>query len=255
VKNYALEAPDLDYGVALVPKPALDHGEHVSFAGARCWSSSRDRSSAMHRSSWPAFPPGLSAGEDDIARGRQRIPGREGRLARPTFMDDPRVRVFMEQSLTSRTPPAHPGWVEMEEVIDRAVEESMYGRRAPRWCLDDAAKEIATIAARFETQIAPWAAPPSFPGRLAADPWAASTARSSCFRSCSRLSSAFLHLQPAQCGEHHFCGRGERHPTVLRSQTFHQSLRNTLFFVAGTVPGDDHARARCARGCCADRCR
>jgi hypothetical protein len=37
----------------------------------------------------------------------------------------------------------------MEDVIDRAVEESLYGRRAPRWCLDDAAEEIAAIAGRF----------------------------------------------------------------------------------------------------------
>jgi multiple sugar transport system substrate-binding protein len=150
VKNYALEAPDLDYGVALVPKPALDHGEHVSFAGAEMlvvFKGSKQRDASIKLARFlQAYP---QAKTISLAAGSV-FPAAKAALHDPTFMDDPRVRVFIEQSLTSRTPPAHPGWVEMEEVIDRAVEESMYGRRAPRWCLDDAAKEIATIAARFE---------------------------------------------------------------------------------------------------------
>jgi multiple sugar transport system substrate-binding protein len=150
VKNYALEAPTLDYGVALVPKPAADRGEHVSFAGAEMLvvfkgSPRRDAAIKLARflQSYPqARAVSLAAGSV--------FPAARAALDDPTFTRDPRIRVFVEQSLTSRTPPAHPGWIEMEEVIDRAVEEAMYGRRAPRWCLDDAAKEIATIAARFD---------------------------------------------------------------------------------------------------------
>ena len=150
VKNYALEAPNLDYGVALVPKPAPDRGEHVSFAGAEMlvvFKGTRQKDAAIklarHLQAYPqAKAISLAAGSV--------FPAARAAMNDPTFTDDPRIRVFVEQSLTSRTPPAHPGWIEMEEVIDRAVEESMYGRRAPRWCLDDAAKEIATIAARFE---------------------------------------------------------------------------------------------------------
>ena len=60
------------------------------------------------------------------------------------------MRVFVEQALTSRTAPAHPGWIEMEDVINRAIEETLYGRRAPRWCLDAAAREIQEIVDRFD---------------------------------------------------------------------------------------------------------
>jgi|SRR5688572_19718039 multiple sugar transport system substrate-binding protein len=150
VKNYALEAPDLDYGVALVPRPAADRGAHVSFAGAEMLvvfkgTAQKDAAIKLARH-LQAYP---QAKAISLAAGSV-FPAARAAMNDPAFTSDPRIRVFVEQSLTSRTPPAHPGWIEMEEVIDRAVEESMYGRRAPRWCLDDAAREIAIIAARFE---------------------------------------------------------------------------------------------------------
>jgi multiple sugar transport system substrate-binding protein len=134
-----------------VPKPALDKGEHVSFAGAEMlvvFKGSPHRDAAVKFARFlQAYPQARAV---SLAAGSV-FPAAKAALDDSTFTADPRVRVFVEQSLTSRTPPAHPGWIEMEEVIDHAVEESMYGRRAPRWCLDDAAKEIATIAARFES--------------------------------------------------------------------------------------------------------
>jgi multiple sugar transport system substrate-binding protein len=150
VKNYRLEAPDLDYSLALVPRPAAERGEHVSFAGAEMlvvFRGSAHRDAAVKLARFLQDYPQAKA--VSLAAGSV-FPAARAALRDSTFTSDPRIRVFVEQSLTSRTPPAHPGWIEMEEAINRAVEEALYGRRAPRWCLDDAAKEIATIAARFE---------------------------------------------------------------------------------------------------------
>ncbi len=149
LKNYKLEAPDLDYAVALVPKPAPDQGSHASFAGAEMLvvfkaSPQKDAAIALARF-LQAYPQAKAL---SLAAGSV-FPAARSAMNDPTFTSDPRVRVFVEQSLTSRTTPAHPGWIEMEEAIDRAVEESLYGRRAPRWCLDDAAREVQEIAARF----------------------------------------------------------------------------------------------------------
>jgi multiple sugar transport system substrate-binding protein len=149
VKNYKLEAPKLDYSCALVPKPAADHGEHVSFAGAEMlvvFKGSPQRDAAVKLARFlQAYP---QARAISLAAGSV-FPASKEAMNDTTFTKDPHIKVFVEQSLTSRTPPAHPGWIEMEDVIDHAVEEAMYGRRAPRWCLDDAAKEITTIAAKF----------------------------------------------------------------------------------------------------------
>ena len=150
LKNYKLEAPDLDYSVALVPKPAPDHGAHASFAGAEMlvvFKASPQKEAALQFARFlQAYP---QAKKLSLAAGSV-FPAALAAMHDPDFTTDPRVRVFVEQSLTSRTTPAHPGWIEMEEAIDRAVEESLYGRRAPRWCLDEAAKEVQEIAARFQ---------------------------------------------------------------------------------------------------------
>ncbi len=148
LRNYREEAPELDYGVALVPRPAVDRGESRSFAGAEVLV-------VMARSRHPALAAELAAFLQDHDRARRLalaagsvFPATRDAMSDSAFASDPRVRVFMEQALTSRTPPAHPAWVEMEDVINRAVEEALYGRRAPRWCLEQAAREIETLVAR-----------------------------------------------------------------------------------------------------------
>jgi multiple sugar transport system substrate-binding protein len=148
-KNYKLEAPNLDYTVALVPRPGPDRGAHASFAGAEMlvvFKASRNRDAALGLARFLQSYPQAKA--LSLATGSV-FPASVRAIDDPAFTADPRVKVFIEQAFTSRTPPSHPGWMEMEEVIDRAVEESLYGRRAPRWCLDDAAAEITRIAARF----------------------------------------------------------------------------------------------------------
>jgi multiple sugar transport system substrate-binding protein len=149
IKNYKLEAPNLDYTVALVPRPGPDRGAHASFAGAEMlvvFKASRNRDAALGLARFLQSYPQAKA--LSLATGSV-FPASVRAIDDPAFTADPRVKVFIEQAFTSRTPPSHPGWMEMEEVIDRAVEESLYGRRAPRWCLDDAAAEITRIAARF----------------------------------------------------------------------------------------------------------
>lgn len=149
VGNYRLEAPQLDYGVCLVPRPD-NGGSHASFAGAEMLVVF-DRSPvkelgielARFLQSYP------QARAISLAVGSV-FPAARRALRDTAFVNDKTTRVFIEQSLTSRTAPAHPGWIEMEDVLNGAIEEALYGRRAPRWCLGDAAEEIEAITARFE---------------------------------------------------------------------------------------------------------
>ncbi len=150
LRNFRLEAPQLDYGVALVPRP--DAGTtHASFAGAEMLvvferSEQKELSVELARflQEYPrAKTLSLSAGS--VFPASKRV------LEDTTFTRDERVRVFIEQSITSRTAPAHPGWIEMEDAINAAIEEALYGRRAPRWCLASAAEKVKTVIAKFES--------------------------------------------------------------------------------------------------------
>jgi multiple sugar transport system substrate-binding protein len=150
--NYRQEAPDLDYSVALVPRPAPGRGEPVSFAGAEMLvvfrgSTMRDESIALARflQSYPQAK-ALSQAAGSV------FPASKLAMEDTTFTNDEKIRVFLEQSFSSRTAPAHPGWIEMEDVINEAIEEVLYGRRAPRWCLRSAADKIGDIVEKFEKQ-------------------------------------------------------------------------------------------------------
>lgn len=149
IKNYGVEAPDLDYGVSLVPRPAPGKGTHASFAGAEMlvvFKGSRNTEAAVALARFLQSYP--QAKKLSLVAGSV-FPASKLALTDSVFVADARVRVFVEQALTSRTPPAHPGWIEMEDVINRAIEETLYGRRAPRWSLDAAASDIQGIVAKY----------------------------------------------------------------------------------------------------------
>jgi multiple sugar transport system substrate-binding protein len=152
LKNYREDAPDLDYGVSLVPRPGPESGTHASFAGAEMlvvFAASSQRALAVELARFlQAYP---QARELSLAV-RSVFPASKRAMTDSTFTADPRLRVFVEQSLTSRTAPAHPGWIEMEDVLNDAIEETLYGRRAPRWSLDSAAEQIKEIVARYERE-------------------------------------------------------------------------------------------------------
>jgi ABC-type glycerol-3-phosphate transport system substrate-binding protein len=43
---------------------------------------------------------------------------------------------------TARTAPAHPRWVEIEEILDTHLERALYGRSSPQDALREAHAEI-----------------------------------------------------------------------------------------------------------------
>jgi multiple sugar transport system substrate-binding protein len=144
------EAPDLDYGVILVPKPAADRGEHASFAGSELLVVFRGSRRTAESIQLARFLQGhararlLALADGGVFPASRRV------FADTVFTNDAGMNVFLRQSLTSRAAPAHPAWTEMEDVLNRAVEEALAGQRAPRWCLRSAAEELREIAARFE---------------------------------------------------------------------------------------------------------
>jgi multiple sugar transport system substrate-binding protein len=152
LKNFAIEAPSLDYGVALVPKPARDRGFHGSFAGAEIlvvFAKSKQKPLALELARYlQAYP---QAKQVSLSVGSV-FPAARAAMDDPTFLSDERMAVFIKQAFESRTPPAHPGWLEMEDVINKAVEEVIYGRATPESALKAAGTGIERIVKKFESR-------------------------------------------------------------------------------------------------------
>jgi multiple sugar transport system substrate-binding protein len=150
LRNYALEAPDLEYRVALVPRPRHGSGNHGSFAGAEMlvvFKNTKRRANALKLA---RFLQDYEQAKKICLEVKSVFPASKRAMDDPTFVDDEKIRVFVEQSLTSQTAPAHPGWIDMEDVINRSIEEVLYGRVEPKQSLQTAAGKIKDVLERFE---------------------------------------------------------------------------------------------------------
>lgn len=150
LRNYEVDAPGLDYGVALVPRPSPARGEHASFAGAEMlviFENSARKADALKLARFLQEYPQAKRVSLKV---RSVFPAAREALEDPAFADDERVSIFVQQSLTSETAPAHPGWIDMEDIINRAIEEVLYGRVEPRASLDGAAAKLEDVLAKFD---------------------------------------------------------------------------------------------------------
>jgi multiple sugar transport system substrate-binding protein len=150
LKNYSIEAPHLNYRVALVPKPASDRGEHASFAGAEMLVVFKNSSRKADAIKLGRFLQSYPQAKKLCLDVKSVFPASKRVLQDQAFIGDEKVRVFVDQALTSQTAPPHPGWVDMEDIINGAVEEVMYGKAEPREALSRAAGQIREVVARFK---------------------------------------------------------------------------------------------------------
>ncbi|MCZ6767071.1 MAG: extracellular solute-binding protein [bacterium] len=150
LRNYAEEAPDLNYRVALVPRPSKNHGHHASFAGAEMlviFKNTRQREDALKLA---RFLQSYEQARKVSMAVKSVFPASKEALLDPMFAEDDRLRVFVQQAMTSHSAPAHPGWIDMEDVINRSIEEVLYGRTDPKESLESAAIQIQSVVERFD---------------------------------------------------------------------------------------------------------
>ena len=142
------DAPGLKFGVALIPRPAAGRGSHASFAGSEIlvtFANSKHRAEALKLARF------LVARENVIALSRATKsvqPALRGAETDPYYDTQPQERMFVVQLKTAVAPPAHPKWVEVEDEINTAVEEVLYGRKTSGEALLGAHKKIEDIISR-----------------------------------------------------------------------------------------------------------
>jgi multiple sugar transport system substrate-binding protein len=123
------QAPALEFEVAMVPRPAPDRGRHASFAGGEFLVSFARSPRTKEAIQLARF---LIQRDNAVALcrlARSVQPAARGAEQDPYYRDHPQDRLFVTQLQTAVAPPPHPQWVEIEEVLDGAIEETLYGRR------------------------------------------------------------------------------------------------------------------------------
>jgi multiple sugar transport system substrate-binding protein len=137
-KNY----PKLDFGVCLMPKPQSDRGMPASFAGGEFLVINKKTKNTQQALELIKF----LISKDNCLKVCQAIgsgfPSAKGAEFDPYYENDPYLSIFQEQLQYAVSPPPHPKWVYIEEIIEKAVEEVMYDKKSPQEALDEAKSEI-----------------------------------------------------------------------------------------------------------------
>lgn len=135
LERFPEDAPDLDFGVALMPRPGRsDHPDqddfHASFAGAEILVlPAGSRSEPAMKLARFLVDADHALRISSIVKGVQ--PASREALNHPYYADHPMERLLLEQGRTSLSPPLSPHWVEIEEVINTRLEECIYGNLSP----------------------------------------------------------------------------------------------------------------------------
>lgn len=137
------EAPR--FGLAMMPR--ADSGISVSFAGGEYLVVPK---TSPHAQEAQLFIDFLLQPENNLklCRAIGFVPAHTAAAANAYFADDPHLSVFNKQLESSRPTPVHPRWVEIEEVIEGAVERAMYGGTTPDSALARAASDIDLLLSR-----------------------------------------------------------------------------------------------------------
>jgi multiple sugar transport system substrate-binding protein len=142
------QAPDLAYGVALIPKPAADHGTHASFAGGEIlvsFSASKNPNGAFRLARFLASKEAALA----LAKANKAVqPAAVGAVDDPYYRERPNEAMMVEQLLLSRTTPNHPDWLDMEAAIEDEIEQALYGKKTPAAAVRAANARMNEILAR-----------------------------------------------------------------------------------------------------------
>jgi len=127
------------FGVALLPHPK--GGSSISFAGGEYLVIPKDSRHAQESLQLINF---LLRPENNLklCRAIGFHPANRAAAANAYFTDDPYREVFREQLETARPTPVLANWVDIEEVIEHAVEAAMYKAMSPDSALHRASVQI-----------------------------------------------------------------------------------------------------------------
>jgi multiple sugar transport system substrate-binding protein len=140
-------SPTLDFDVTLMPRPAAGKGTPASFAGAEAlgvFRRSANPSGALRLARFlvraeNAMPLYVATGN--------AFPAAVAAAADSYFVFHPRDRMFLTQLRTAVSPPLHPRWVDIEEVLNSELEAAIYGKKSPEDALRSADRRINALLA------------------------------------------------------------------------------------------------------------
>jgi len=147
LKRIENEKQDFNFTTQLIPPPKIGDSS-ISFAGGEYLAISAQ---SAHADLAYALIQYICSPKNQLRfclQNRTPTPSSVETAADSTLLAQPHFGTFIEQLKTSRTSPATPQWVYIEEKLERAIEEALYGTKTAGRALSDANKGIEELLAQ-----------------------------------------------------------------------------------------------------------
>ncbi len=138
------DAPNLRYGVGLVPRPNSPDGTHASFMGGELlvfFAKAKPNPAAMTLARF--LISAEAAGK--IAHAARFVAANVGAENDPYYTTHPEEGVFARQMATARALPAVPQWGDIEDALTTSLDEAILGSTPAEDALRNADEKIAAI--------------------------------------------------------------------------------------------------------------
>jgi multiple sugar transport system substrate-binding protein len=141
------DAPDLRYGVALIPRPEPERGTHASFAGGEVlvsFTGSKQKAQALALARFLVRPENALA----LAEAGMSVPATLGADTTQYYRERPEQAMMIHQLETAVPTPHHPAWVEMEAAIEDEVDLALHDKKTVGQATADAQKKLVGLAGK-----------------------------------------------------------------------------------------------------------
>lgn len=151
LRRIAKQPPQFDVGTALIPTPDTSDVS-VSFAGGEYLTLNSQSKQKREALEFISYLVAEDADYDFCSAVGSPTPANRGAASRILSEADSLSETFLRQIETARTPPVHPEWVHIEEILEKAVEKAIYHKCTPASALGTAKSEMEKLLAKQSTR-------------------------------------------------------------------------------------------------------
>ena len=130
IKKFRKDTPDLNFGV--IQLPLSPKGKSVNFAGAEMLAIGKN---TEHKEMAMKFIEFMTRPENTMlitTKITSLFPAHKDAINTEYYQHvDPEIHVFLKTLETAISPPAHPQWVEIQEIFTEGLEKIMYDKGSP----------------------------------------------------------------------------------------------------------------------------
>ena len=152
IKTFAKDAPDLNFGYAVFVRPDKLWSEPTQFGGAEVIVIPKNTKYPEAAEKLARFIVKKDSAMAISSRIPTLLPADKSVKDDEFFKKQPGICTIIKQLQFTKTPPAHPRWVDIQEVLTQYILEVYNGTMEPKEAMDAAADEINEILEEFEEE-------------------------------------------------------------------------------------------------------